>query len=44
MDLFLFFQANEKVAFVPFSEAWREKHHLFVKWKLCEAKVHDSFL
>ena len=35
-----FFQANEKMGQVPLADgSWREKHMLFMKWKLLEAKV-----
>jgi hypothetical protein len=32
-------EANEKIGRVPMADGWREKHLLFVKWKLCEAKA-----
>ncbi|KAG0575344.1 hypothetical protein KC19_VG338200 [Ceratodon purpureus] len=32
-------EANDKIGMVPLGDEWREKHLLFVKWKLCEAKA-----
>ncbi|KAG0595321.1 hypothetical protein M758_UG158500 [Ceratodon purpureus] len=32
-------EANDKIGMVSLGDEWREKHLLFVKWKLCEAKA-----
>ena len=37
------FQANEKIGRVPLADGWREKHQLFMRWKLLEAKVHSNY-
>jgi hypothetical protein len=36
-------EANERIGRVPLADGWREKHSLFVKWKLCEAKAGAYF-
>ncbi|KAG0616021.1 hypothetical protein M758_5G084300 [Ceratodon purpureus] len=32
-------EANEKIGRVPLADGWREKHQLFMRWKLLEAKA-----